>query len=201
MHSLAGMQVKERTFPLEIPFRNKTHSDMLTEAASFKVEKAEPIKIKALEIADPFKLVSIEPALPLEVKADEKIVFKLVIEAPDHNYTGPMNLNFVSESKEMVHIEITKTILEAKGIKTTIETSSRILNLPKGQIFTEKVQLYKAFSFGDKVSSIELGFPFTFVSSEPKLPVTIDDTNTYILSLYIQAPTTAYAGVLDIKIS
>lgn len=201
MHSIAGMEVKERNFTLDVPFRNKTHTDMLTEATSFKAEKAEPIRIKGLEVAEPFRLVSVEPNLPLEVKADEKVTFKLTIEAPSHNYTGPMSLNFLSDSKEMVHIEITKTVLEAKGSKIAIETSSRILNLPKGQIFTEKIQLYKAFSYGDSVSAIELGFPFKFVSSEPKLPLKIDDTNTYILNLYIQAPSTSYAGVLDIKIS
>ena len=200
MHSINGMTVKEKTFPLEIPFRNKTHTDMLTEATSFKAEKAEPIKIKGLDIADPFKLVSIEPQLPIEVKADEKVVFKLVIAVPEHNYTGPMNIVFNSDSKEMVHIEITKSILEAKGQKIPIETSSRILNLPKGQIFTEKIQLYKGFSFGDTVSKIEIETPFTFVSSEPKLPLKIDDTNTYILNLYIQAPQTSYAGALQIKI-
>ena len=137
--------------------------------------------------------------MPLEVKADEKVVFKLLIAVPEHNYTGPMNIVFNSDTKEMVHIEITKSILEAKGQKITIETSSRILNLPKGQIFTEKIQLYKAFSFGETVKNIEIETPFKFVSSEPKLPVTIDDTNTYILNLYIQAPSTSYAGTLQIK--
>lgn len=200
MHSINGIVVKEKTFPLEIPFRNKTHTDMLTEATSFKAEKAEPIKVKGLDVADPFKLVSIEPALPLDIKADEKVVFKLVIAAPEHNYTGPMNIVFNSDTKEMVHIEITKSILEAKGQKIPIDTSSRILNLPKGQIFTEKIQLYKGFSYGDTVSRIEIETPFTFVSSDPKLPLKIDDTNTYILNLYIQAPATSYAGALQIKI-
>lgn len=201
MHSMQGMQVKSNIFTLDIPFRNKTHTDMLTEATSFKAEKAEPIKINGIEVAEPFKLVSVEPKPPLEIKADEKVTFKLNIEAPQHSYTGPMAVNFQSESKEMVHLEITKTVLEAKGSKIPIETSSRILNVPKGQIFTEKIQLYKAFSYGDRISNVEIAFPFKFVSSEPKLPLKIDDTNTYILNLYIQAPSTSYAGVLDVKIS
>ncbi len=201
MHNINGMEVKEKTFMLEIPFKNKTHTDMLTEATSFKAEKAEPMKVKGLEIAEPFKLISVEPSLPLEIKADEKVVFKITIRPPDHNYTGPMGINFLSDSKEMVHIELTKTILNVNGKKIEIETSSRILNLPKGQIFNEKIQLYKAFSYGDTVSQIEIETPFTFVSSLPKLPLKIDDTNSYILDLYIQGPQQSYAGSLNIKIS
>ena len=64
-HNIGGMVVKDKTFTLEIPFKNKTHTDMLTEATSFKAEKAEPIKIKGVEIAAPFKLVSMEPICPL----------------------------------------------------------------------------------------------------------------------------------------
>ncbi len=200
MHSISGMDVKEKTFTLEIPFRNKTHTDMLTEAASFKAQKANPLKIKGIEIAEPFKLVSIEQKFPIEIKPDETVVFKMVIHAPEHNYNGPMSVIFASDSVEMVHIEITKTILEAKGAKIEIDTSSRIMNLPKGQIFNEKIQLYNAFRYGDAVSRIEIAHPFAFVSSEPKLPVKIDDPNTYILNLYIQAPSTSYAGALEIKI-
>jgi hypothetical protein len=201
MHNMNGMEVRERTFTLEIPFKNKTHTDMLTEANALKVQKAEPLKIKVIEIGEPFKLVSIEPKLPAEVKADEKITFKITAEAPEHNYTGPMGIIFISDSIELVHIEISKTILEAKGVKTEIDTSSRIINLPKGQIFSERIQLYKGFSYGDTISNIEIETPFKFVSSEPKLPLKIEDPNTCILNIYIQAPSSSYAGKLEIKMS
>jgi hypothetical protein len=201
MHSISGLEIKEKTFTLDIPFKNKVHKDMLTEAASFKAQKAEPLKIKSIEISEPFKLLSIEPKLPIEVKSDEQVTFKLSIEVPEHNYSGPMTIVFGSDGVEMVHIEITKSVLEAKGIKTEIETSSRILNLPKGQIFSEKIQLYKALSYGETVSKVEIAAPFAFVSSEPKLPLKIDDPNTCILNLYIQGPTSSYAGILEIKIS
>lgn len=201
MHNLKGMEVKDSTFVLDIPFRNKTHTDMLTEATSFKSQKAEPIKINGIEVAEPFRLVSSEPQTPLEIKADQKIDFKMTIQAPGHNYTGPMSVNFMSDSVELIHIEISKTVLNAKDKKISIETSSRILNLPKGQIFTEKIQLYKGFSFGDPVSRIEVSYPFTFVSSDPKLPLKIDDPNSYIINIFIQAPSAPYAGVLEVKVS
>ena len=98
-------------------------------------------------------------------------------------------------------MELTKTVLNVKGRKIPIETSSRILNLQKGQIFSEKIQLYKAFSYGDSVSNIEIEKPFAFVSSDPKLPLKIDDTNSYILNLYIQGPDAPYAGALEIRMS
>lgn len=201
MHNLKGMEVKGTTFEVEVPFKNKTHTDMLTEATQFKAEAAKPFPIKGIEVADPFKLVSVIPALPIEVKADEKIDFKLTIEGPDHNYTGPVTISFLSEIIETIHVEITKTILNLNGKKTAIETSSRILNLQKGHIFSEKIQLYKAMSYGDTVNKIEIASPFTFVSSDPKLPIKLDNTNGYILQLYIQAPTTPYAGVLEVKIN
>lgn len=201
MHSLKGMVVNGNTFDVDIPFHNKSHTDMLTGAASFKTEKAKPFGIKGIEVADPFKLVTVTPKPPLEVLGDQKVDFKLTIEGPAHNYTGPLTINFVSDVIETIHVEITKTILSVNGKKTTIETSSRILNLQKGHIFSEKVQLYKALSYGNTVSKIEIEKPFTFVSSDPKLPIQLDNTNGYILNLYIQAPESPYAGVLEIKIS
>ena len=200
MHGMPGMQVRDTVFDLEIPFMNKTHKDMLTEAASFKAETAKPFMVKGIEIAEPFRLVSMEPKLPMVVKADERVVFKLKVQAPEMNYSGAMTVNFLSDSVELVHIEISKTTILANGKKTEIETSSRILNIPKGQIFSEKVQLYKALSFGDSISSISVSGPFRFVSSDPKLPIKMDDPNSsYIVEILIQAPAAPYAGILEIR--
>jgi len=199
MHSLNGMEVKEKTFTFELPFKNKTHEDMLTEATEFKAQKAEPISIKSVQVADPFKLISVDPKPPITIDSDQSIRFKFTIEAPEHGYTGPMNITLGSDSAELVHIEISKTVIEAKGRKIPIETSSRIINIPKGQIFTEKLQLYKGFSYGDTISSMEIYAPFKFVGSDPKLPIKIDDPNSYIVNIYIQAPDSPYAGIMEIK--
>ena len=200
VHSINGMQVRESTFEVAIPYTNKTHTDLLTNSTEFKAEEAKPFVIKAITVADPFKLLSYEPKTPIEVKADQRIEFKLKVEAPKHNYTGPMNVTFNSDNVETIHVEISKTALIHNGTKTEIETSSRILNIPKGQIFVEKVQLYKALSYNDAVNAITIEAPFKFVSSMPKLPLKIDDTNSYILELYIQAPQTSYAGPLEITL-
>ena len=171
MHSMSGLVVKEKSFSIDIPFTNKSHTDMLTQAAAFKTEKAKPIRINSIEVADPFKLISVTPSAPLEIKADEKVDFKLEIAVPGHNYTGPMSVSFISDATPTIHVEISKTILIRNGRRTEIETSSRILNLPKGQIFGEKIQLYKAMSYGDSAKKIDVAPPFKFVSSDPKLPL------------------------------
>ncbi|HVC58168.1 MAG TPA: hypothetical protein VND15_01685 [Candidatus Acidoferrales bacterium] len=195
-HKLDGMPIKARTFEFTLPFQNKTHEDMLTKAADFKAQKAMPAVIKAIEVSNPFKLVSVEPALPVTVQPDQKITLKMVFEAPDYNYEGPLAINLASDQVEAIHIEITKVIMQAKGKDVEIETSSRIMSMAKGQIFQEKVQMFKALSFGDTVSKVEISAPFKIVSTDPKLPFTLDQTNSYIATLFVQAPESSYAGTL-----
>jgi len=200
-HKLPGMESSKGKIELEIPFRNKTHSDMLTEAGVFKAAKGKPLSIQSIEVLDPFKLASVEPKPPLVVKADETIKFKIIVDAPAHNYTGPLSINFNSVGEEVIHIELTKTSLVWNGAKKEIESSSRMLNLQKGGILVEKVQLFKAMRYGDMAKSIEVSFPFKLVSTDPKLPAKIDDPNSYIMALYLQAPQHNYSGELEIKIS
>lgn len=201
VHSMDGLTVNGKRFSIDIPFTNKSHSDMLVDSAAFKAEQAKPIMIKSLEIAEPFGLVSVSPATPLEIKADERVIFKLWVEAPDYSYTGPMSVSFVSDAAPTVHIELSKTILVRNGKRTEIVAPLRILNLEKGQIFVEKVQLYRAMSQGDTVEGIEIARPFKIVSCEPKLPLRVKGTKNYAIELYIQAPDASYAGPLEIRLS
>ena len=200
MHGLEGFTASENPFNVEIPFRNKTHSDMLTEAADFKAQKAEPIRVNSIKVSEPFSLVSAEPNAPITIKPEEKVVFKLRINGPTHNYSGPISISLESDDPEMIHVEIKETVLKWKGRDVPIETSSRILSIPRGQIFTEKVQLYKALTFGDTVSTISIASPFMFAGSDPKLPIKVNDPNSCIVNLYIQAPQTPYAGQLEVSL-
>lgn len=201
MHQLDGMDIKERVFEFTMPFKNKTHADLLTEAAGFKAEKAKPMVIKGIDIAAPFKLLSVEPAMPATVNPDEKIDIKMKIEAPDYAFTGAMNVSLLSDTVEVIHVEIQAVILNYKGKNIEVETSSRILPVQKGQIFPEKVQMYKAMSFGDRLTSVAVEPPFKLVSTDPKLPFAIDDPNSYIATFYIQAPETSFAGKLIMNLS
>lgn len=199
-HKLEGMEASGKQVEVKIPFRNKIHSDMLTEANVFKSVKSKPIRIDAAKVAEPFSLIAVEPKTPIEIKSDELVNFKLTVGVPSHNYTGPMNISFESLGEEVAHIELTKTFLVYKGKKTEIESSSRMLNLQKNGIFVEKVQMYKAMSSGDTLNSVEVAFPFKLVNTDPKLPAKMETPNGYIMAFFIQAPDHNYSGTLEISI-
>ena len=68
-HSMGGMAVDSNPFTLSIPFQNKTHSDMLTDAAGFRAQSAKPMTIKNIEVAQPFSLKAITP-IPLRQEGE-----------------------------------------------------------------------------------------------------------------------------------
>lgn len=199
-HVMDGMAVRDKRFKVSIPFANKTHSDMLTDSAGFRAQEAKPIVVKGISVAAPFILTSTSPNTPVTVKPDERVTFELQLEAPSYKYDGPLNVSFLSDMPEMVHVEISAVKLICKDRSIEIEKSSRILNLQKGQVFTESVQLLKAVSYGSRVERISVSQPFGFAGSEPKLPFTINDTNSFIAHIYVQAPESGYAGEMEIHI-
>ena len=199
-HTMNGIESKEDTIEIRIPFTNKLHTDMLTEAGVFKAQKGKPIKINKIEVSEPFTMISVLPGTPVEVPPGGKTEFKVLLKPPAHSYAGPLSINFASEQIEMVHIEISRTLIERNGKKTEIPASSRMLNIEKGKIFIEKVQLFKALGYGETAHGISVSFPFKLVSTDPPLPATIDATNSYIMSMHIQAPTHNYSGELVVMI-
>ncbi len=201
VHQIEGVSSSEKIIELKIPFKNKVHSDMLTDAGVFKSVKGKPIAIKEVKVSDPFTIVSLEPKAPLEIKSDEAVEFRISLNAPAHNYSGPLTISFEAATDEVVHIEIARTILNYGGKKTEIESSARMLNVQKNGIIVENVQLYKAMSFGDTLSRAEAAFPFKVVSTDPRLPVKLDTPNGYIMGFYIQAPDQSYSGDLEITVS
>lgn len=200
-HQLKGIESSESVIPLTIPFKNKVHSDMLTDAGVFKAQEGKPITIREVKVSDPFSLVgAVEPATPIEIKSGQTVEFKLMLNAPKHNYTGPLTVSLESEAEEVVHIEIAKTVLEWKGKRVEIQSSARMLNVQKNGIIVENVQMYKALSFGDTVTGVEMEFPFKLASTDPKLPVKMDGQNGFIMGFFIQAPDHSYSGDLVIKV-
>ncbi len=200
VHQLGGMSSSEKVLEIRIPFRNKVHSDMLTEAGVFRAAKGKPISITAIKASDPFTIASVEPKAPLEVKSGEAVEFSIRLNAPAHNYSGPLTISFESASEEVIHVEIARTILAYRGRRTEIESSARMLNLQKNGILVEKVQMMKAVGFGDTVTRAEAGAPFRLVSTEPKLPAKMDSPSGFIMSFYLQAPDHSYSGDLEIAI-
>jgi hypothetical protein len=201
VHRLEGFESSKPVIEIRIPFKNKLRENMLTKAGVLKLGEQAPIKVEKMEVAEPFKLVSVEPKPPLEVGAGKEVEFLISVAVPEHNYTGPISVSIDSPSAEAVHIEISREFMSFKGKRVEVESSARMLNAQKGGIFTEKVQLYKAMSMGDTASSIELSPPFRLIKTEPALPATIDDPNSFIIQLFVQAPTQNYSGEMEINIA
>ncbi len=204
VHVRDGLVSNTSQFTLELPFHNKASENMLTKqisgSAVLKAQDAPTEKVTKVESSPPFTLVSIKPSIPLEIEPNAKTTFEIVLLGPDHGYSGPLNLMLVSEGDGLVHIEITKVVLLNNGRSVDIENSSRIFDVPKGQIFTQRVQLYKLMGHRDKVADIEVNAPFEIVSQDPNPPFSLDDPNSAVETLYITAPHFNYAGILEIHI-
>jgi hypothetical protein len=203
-HSREGMVLKSRSFSISIPFQNKTSDAALRFDAlkeRFKSQEEPPVKIRSIEVSDPFKLLSVEPAPPAEIKSGQKVDFVINVEAPDYGYSGPMTVSFDADDSGFVKVQVNKVILSSKGKRVEIENSGVILNMPRGGVFKNSVQMYKALSYGDEVSRVTVSKPFEFVSSDPKLPFRIDDKGSYIATFYIKCPDVDYAGPMEIEVS
>lgn len=196
-HKAPGLKTDKRIFDITIPFHNRQDStDMLMHLLKSSV--LEEIEIKEIDVAAPFKLVSVEPVPPSRIPYGEKIDFKLAIEAPSYNYKGPLEVSFVENEPEKVRIEINKVVLVKGSTKASVPNSEMIMEMRKSQVFKIDVQLYKILSYNDKVSQISASVPFNFVSSMPQPPFIIDNRNSYVVSIFIQAPEINYGGPLEL---
>ncbi|MGC8687597.1 MAG: hypothetical protein ACP5RM_02760 [Candidatus Micrarchaeia archaeon] len=196
-HEAPGLKTNNRIFDVTIPFHNRRdETDMLK--SILKSSVIESITVKKIEVAQPFKLVNVEPIVPHTIKYGDKVDFKLSIEAPAYSYSGPLEIEFVEDEPERVRIEINKIVLISGNKRVSIPNSEMAMSLRKSQIFKINVQLYKILSYGDNVSSIEAGVPFEFVSSIPGVPFKIDNKNSYVVTIFVKAPQMNYGGPLEI---
>jgi hypothetical protein len=196
IHTLEGSKTAAEFLDIDIPFTNKPNENILM----FQAQKKKPELILSVEVASPFKLASISPNVPVEVKQDERVVFKLKIGMPDYSYSGPLNIEMKTEDPEMVHIELTKTILKRGDRSVEVENSSSIMAVQKNGIFQQNIQLYKILTYKNEVKNVSVSEPFKLVSTDPKLPFTVSDENSYIVAFYIQANDRSYAGPLTIDL-
>ncbi len=199
-HTLPGIKSTETVFEVKVPFANNNTVNELVKSI-FKAGEGEIITIKEVSVYKPFELVSIEPNLPININPNQKVEFTLKISGPKQNYSGPLSIKLVPVEYEKVKIEINKTRIIYNGKATDIDKSEMILTLPKGQIFKNTVQMYKALSYGAIVSKVSLNNPFKLISTVPKLPFKIDDNNSYLATFYIAAPDSNYAGPLELTVS
>jgi hypothetical protein len=204
MHSMDGIVPEKTRFTISIPFQNKTQDSALERFAAlkekFKAQEVPPVIISSIKLSDPFKLVSVEPKLPITVRSGERIEISITIDAPDYAYSGPLTVTIDSPEASMIKVQLNKVILSTKLKKAEIENSGVILNIPPNGVFKNSVQVYKAMSYGDSASKVTISEPFEFIESDPKLPFKIDNPNSYIVTFFIKAPETDYAGPMEIKV-
>ncbi|MDE1824120.1 MAG: hypothetical protein KGI00_04155 [Candidatus Micrarchaeota archaeon] len=193
VHSIDGISIGKRDFDITIPFQNKIGSEMLPDSIT-----GPKMTINSIKVSEPFQLLSVSPAPPVSIGYMERKSFSMRIRAPDLNYEGPMTIDFGNEPKDNVTISIAKIIMGYKDKRTELEESATSMVLQKSQIFKKEVQLYKVLSFNDAVNSIELNSPFELVSVDPRLPIKADRKDSYIIDIYIKAPSHNYAGPLEI---
>ncbi|MDE1768211.1 MAG: hypothetical protein KGH67_03790 [Candidatus Micrarchaeota archaeon] len=195
-HSLSGFVVSTDTFDYEIPFQNKMGSDLLPDNL-----KGPKVTIKNITVSEPFALLEVTPKLPADVEYMSKMVFKLKIAAPKVAYDGPITINFGNAPIDNIAIDIRKIRLSYKGKSTDVEESRMAATMLKSQVFKKEIQLYQIASLNDTISNIEVNGPFELVSVTPKLPITADKKDSYLVSLFIKAPQSSYAGDLEINMS
>ncbi len=195
-HQIKGMEVSSKVFDLRIPFSNKMGNNTLPDNL-----KGPKMVLSRITVEPPFKLVEVNTQLPVEVEYMSKVVFNLKIEAPDMNWEGPMSVAFGNEATNNVTISIKKVTLHQADKSAELEESGVTTSMQKSQLFKQNIQLYKIASFGDTINKIEVSKPFDLVSTDPKLPITADKKDSYIVSLYMKCPEHSYAGDLDITFS
>ncbi len=199
VHQLGSIKIKGRTFEVRIPFQNKPQDDFNMDF--LKTQKKPPIPIKKMDVKEPFKLVEITPRLPIEVNEGQRVEFKAKIEAPDYNYEGPLNIDMLSDSSDLAHIEITKIMISFNGKTTDVTKNPMISDLQKGQIFRQNIHLLGVVDFETTINKIEIAAPFSFVSSNPKLPFKVDRKTGFLIDLFVQGPQQNYGGPLEIRLN
>ncbi len=195
-HGLDGMEVRGSVFELKIPFQNKTGSDLLADNL-----KRPDLKIEGISVSAPFKLVGVNPKLPVLVKYQEGVELKLKIKVPDLPYSGPLSINLGEKDASMVRVEIQKIVAISKNARVDLEEAPSVLSVQKDQVLKRDVQLYKVLKYGDIVNGIKVNDPFVFSGSDPKLPFRLDQENSFIVSIYVLAPEFSYAGPLELTFS
>ncbi len=193
MHALPGMKLNNRVFELRIPFTNKSPDNL-----SFLKKQNNVETIESIEVKDPFKLLSCSQNLPISISTGNSVEFVLKVEAPDYNYSGPIVLKMNPKPVESVHIELPEIMAVCGEKRVKVNEHGEVKNVEKGGAFEVSMQMYRILEYNDAVKGVSVNKPFEFVSSDPKLPFTIDNKSSYVASFEIKAPEFNYAGVLEL---
>ncbi len=196
IHTLDGIKSNKKIFSIVIPFSNKTTNHLLF----LKKQEGKPEIIKGIETTKPFKIINVDPKLPLSIPDGESEELNISVEGPDFNYSGVLALTFKSDLQPRVHIEIPDTYLIRGNKKIKVNANKELYNLMKNQVFEVSIQIYKLLTFEDTVEKVKINKPFKFEGCSPKLPFEIKDKSSYIVTFMIKAPEFNYSGPLEIEI-
>lgn len=194
VHALAGREIKEQVFSLDIPFKNTIGSGLLPDNL-----KGPSITINEIAVERPFELVSVSPNPPLSVSYLSSTLFRIKLRSPMLNYTGPLSITFVTEGKDNVNVDVKKVTLLDGGKSADIEETAANMILKKSQIVRRDIQAYKILKYGREVQSVSINKPFEIVSTEPAAPFTVDRRDSYIIKMFIKCPDFNYAGPMEIS--
>ncbi len=194
-HALEGMETDSIVFEYKVPFQNRIGEQIPDHL------KGPQITINSISVSEPFELVSVEPILPAKVPYKAKADFTLWIKAPNVLYKGPLSISMSSDPSESIAVDVKGISLEYKDKQVELEHSAIASSMQKSQIFKKDIQLYKIAGLNDHITSISVEAPFELVDTNPKLPIIADKKDSYVVSLYIKAPQSSYAGGLKIKLS
>ncbi len=196
MHSLKGTSSPESEFEISIPFKNKKE-----ETLSFlKRKKKDAERIEKIEAAPPFKIISINPQLPVAVGEGESAEIRIRIKGPDFGYSGPITIKMYGPSEERIHIEIPDLFLKRGGRKVKVNEHGEVYNLVKNQVFEVSAQMYKLLTLNDHVEKISVNEPFEVEGTDPKLPFTLAEASSFVVTFMIKAPDFDYSGPLEIEV-
>jgi hypothetical protein len=193
VHAMPGITSTKNVFDINIPFKNKMGSGMLPENI-----KGPDVTLKGIKVSSPFKVIRIEPSLPIKVGYMSREEIRLTIEGPRMNYDGPIAIDFGNDTSEEVTLNISRYTLEFPGRKSDLENTATVMKIQKGQVFRKDVQFYKVGSYMSKVNSITINEPFELVSTQPKAPFVASAKDSFIVSVFIKAPEFNYSG--DVRI-
>lgn len=197
IHALPGIVSHERAFKVKVPFKNKK-----TETLSFlKQQERKPERIEKVETSKPFSITGVEPPLPISIPEGESVDIDISVEGPEFNYSGPLTLKLGTTAEEKIHVELPEIFLVKGDKRVRVNEHGEVHNLMKNQVFEVSIQMYKALTFGDKVSVVKTSKPFEFEGTSPQLPFKIDDRSSYVVTFMIKAPDFDYSGPLEIEVS
>jgi hypothetical protein len=195
VHSLSGIEVKDKEFYIVIPFRNNTESLL----EFLNTEEPPSIIISKIEVSLPFEIISVSPKLPNSISPNTLKEFRIKLKAPAYKYEGPIQFKLFSDTSNFIHLEVTKTLVNTKNGNFALNDKPKNMNVPKSGIFVMHLQMYRVLSYQDKISKITLSDPFKFVKSKPEIPFSLDVKDSYIIELQIKVPDFNYSGVMEIN--